>query len=45
MIVDEVHCLLVRVFGCTEEYLLEAWPIVKGALKEQGVSCKLSLVR
>ncbi|KAI4995029.1 hypothetical protein ZWY2020_034932 [Hordeum vulgare] len=26
-----------------EEYLLEAWPIVKGALKEQGVSCKLSL--
>ncbi|XP_037423154.1 KRR1 small subunit processome component homolog [Triticum dicoccoides] len=26
-----------------EESLLEAWPVVKGALKEQGVSCKLSL--
>lgn len=26
-----------------EEFLLEAWPVVKGALKEHGVSCKLSL--
>ncbi|VAH97887.1 unnamed protein product [Triticum turgidum subsp. durum] len=26
-----------------QESLLEAWPVVKGALKEQGVSCKLSL--
>ncbi|KAM3315920.1 hypothetical protein ACQJBY_034195 [Aegilops geniculata] len=25
------------------ESLLEAWPVVKGALKEHGVSCKLSL--
>ncbi|XP_020180247.1 KRR1 small subunit processome component-like [Aegilops tauschii subsp. strangulata] len=26
-----------------EESLLEAWPVVKGALKEHGVSCKLSV--
>ncbi|XP_062206675.1 KRR1 small subunit processome component homolog [Phragmites australis] len=27
-----------------EKYLQEAWPIVKGALKEFGVSCELNLV-
>ncbi|KAM0828313.1 hypothetical protein ACQ4PT_067634 [Festuca glaucescens] len=28
----------------TEKYLQDAWPIVKGALKEFGVSCELNLV-
>jgi ribosomal RNA assembly protein len=28
-----------------EKYLQEAWPIVKGALKEFGVACELNLVR
>ncbi|KAH9779882.1 KRR1 small subunit processome component [Citrus sinensis] len=27
-----------------EKYLQEAWPMVKGALKEYGVSCELNLV-
>lgn len=27
-----------------EKYLQEAWPVVKGALKEFGVSCELNLV-
>ncbi|CAK9174977.1 unnamed protein product [Ilex paraguariensis] len=27
-----------------EKYLQEAWPIVKGALKEHGISCELNLV-
>jgi ribosomal RNA assembly protein len=27
-----------------EKYLQDAWPIVKGALKEFGVSCELNLV-
>ncbi|XP_010250279.1 PREDICTED: KRR1 small subunit processome component [Nelumbo nucifera] len=27
-----------------EKYLQEAWPIVKGALKEYGVACELNLV-
>ncbi|KAL6615928.1 hypothetical protein ACP70R_038198 [Stipagrostis hirtigluma subsp. patula] len=27
-----------------EKYLQEAWPIVKGALKEFGISCELNLV-
>ncbi|GAB2276470.1 Ribosomal RNA assembly protein mis3 [Dionaea muscipula] len=27
-----------------EKYLQEAWPVVKGALKEYGVSCELNLV-
>lgn len=33
------NCLFV-----TEKYLQEAWPMVKGALKEYGVSCELNLV-
>ncbi|KAI3496558.1 hypothetical protein L1887_38923 [Cichorium endivia] len=28
-----------------EKYLQEAWPIVKGALKEHGISCELDLVK
>ena len=28
-----------------EKYLQEAWPLVKGALKEYGISCELNLVR
>lgn len=28
----------------TEKYLQEAWPIVKGALKEFGIACELNLV-
>lgn len=28
----------------TEKYLQEAWPVVKGALKEYGVACELNLV-
>lgn len=28
-----------------EKYLQESWPIVKGALKEHGISCELNLVR
>uniref|UniRef100_A0A0D9WCB7 KRR-R motif-containing protein 1 n=1 Tax=Leersia perrieri TaxID=77586 RepID=A0A0D9WCB7_9ORYZ len=28
-----------------ENYLQELWPIVKGALKEVGVACKLNLVK
>uniref|UniRef100_A0A0E0JN74 KRR1 small subunit processome component n=1 Tax=Oryza punctata TaxID=4537 RepID=A0A0E0JN74_ORYPU len=33
-------------FACSdaEKYLQEAWPIVKGALKEFGVACELNLV-
>jgi ribosomal RNA assembly protein len=27
-----------------EKYLQESWPIVKGALKEHGISCELNLV-
>ncbi|ONM38778.1 RNA-binding KH domain-containing protein [Zea mays] len=27
-----------------EKYLQEAWPVVKGALKEYGISCELNLV-
>lgn len=27
-----------------EKYLQEAWPIVKGSLKEHGISCELNLV-
>ena len=27
-----------------EKYLQEAWPLVKGALKEHGISCELNLV-
>lgn len=27
-----------------EKYLQEAWPVVKGALKEHGISCELNLV-
>ncbi|KAH6777128.1 RNA-binding KH domain-containing protein [Perilla frutescens var. frutescens] len=27
-----------------EKYLQECWPIVKGALKEQGIACELNLV-
>ncbi|KAM0910343.1 hypothetical protein ACQ4PT_014234 [Festuca glaucescens] len=30
--------------GYREKYLQNAWPIVKGALKEFGVSCELNLV-
>lgn len=32
-----LHCL-------AEKYLQEAWPIVKSALKEYGISCELNLV-
>ncbi|TVU48241.1 hypothetical protein EJB05_07870, partial [Eragrostis curvula] len=30
--------------GMLEKYLQEAWPIVKGALKEFGITCELNLV-
>ncbi|KAH6820988.1 RNA-binding KH domain-containing protein [Perilla frutescens var. hirtella] len=31
-------------FTPIEKYLQECWPIVKGALKEQGIACELNLV-
>lgn len=34
----------VLMFGFPEKYLQDAWPIVKQALKEYGISCELNLV-